>query len=386
MHGPLNSPLAITGVAQSTYRSAGHTGRRLEDLIFDTCAAALKDAGIARDQVDSISIAASDFVDGRCISSMLTANAAGAYLNDEIKTADEGSFALIAAALRLMTGHFQTSLVVAWSKPSESPYAEGQNLASDPFYHRPFGLNHIIASALMANAYRNRYRVPDDAAALVSVKNRTQGCSNPLLDGVSAVELDEVIGSPVVAHPLRKLEIAPEADGACALVLTTADRVRNLDVQPVFLRGLGWCHRLLLPGREGPLAICRTGSGGWTRLSAGRYRQPSPGSGSGRDLRSHGLSRAAGLRGTGVLRARSGRRARAQRFDGQGRKTSGEPFGRLPLGLSRIFGRSGARGRSLPSTAGPRRRPSGRGRANSSGPRLRWIRWTDPFNLYSVQR
>ena len=114
MHGPLSSPLAITGVAQSTYRSGGHTGRRLEDLIFDTCAAALKDAGIARDQVDSISIAASDFVDGRCISSMLTANAAGAYLNDEIKTADEGSFALISAALRLMTGHIQTSLVVAW--------------------------------------------------------------------------------------------------------------------------------------------------------------------------------------------------------------------------------------------------------------------------------
>jgi acetyl-CoA C-acetyltransferase len=239
--GALTSQLAIVGVAQSSYRSAGHTGRRLEDLIFETCAAALKDASIARDQVDSIAIAASDFVDGRCISSMLTANAAGAYLNDEIKTADEGSFALIAAALRLMTGHFHTSLVAAWSKPSESPYAEGQNLASDPFYHRPFGLNHIIASALMAGAYRHRYPAVEEAAARVSVKNHTHGSSNPLLDGVHSVEIDEVLASPVIAHPLRKLEIAPEADGAGALVLTTAERARDLDVRPVFLRGLGWC-------------------------------------------------------------------------------------------------------------------------------------------------
>jgi acetyl-CoA C-acetyltransferase len=231
----------IAGVAQSSYRSAGHTGLRLEDLIFETCAAALKDAGIGRDQVDNIAIAASDFVDGRCISSMLTANAAGAYLNDEIKTADEGSFALIAAVLRLMTGHFQTSLVAAWSKPSESPYAEGQNLASDPFYHRPFGLNHVIASALMAGAYRHRYGVVEEVAAGVTVKNRTHGSNNPLLDGVHSVEIDEVLASPVVAHPLRKLEIAPEADGACALVLTTAERARDLDVRPVFLRGIGWC-------------------------------------------------------------------------------------------------------------------------------------------------
>ena len=236
----MDFPLVIAGIAQSRYRSSGHTNTRLEDLIFETCAAALEDAGLTRDGVDSVVIAASDHVDGRCISSMLTANAAGAYLNDEIKTADEGSFALVVAALRLMTGHFRTSLVASWSKPSESPYAVGQNLMADPFYHRPFGLNHIVASALMASAYRDRFRAADDVAAGVAVKNRSHGRNNPLLDGVRAVELDEVLESPRVAYPLRTLEVAPEADGACALVLTTEETARNMNMRPVYLRGMGW--------------------------------------------------------------------------------------------------------------------------------------------------
>lgn len=232
-------PLVIAGVAQSRYRS-GHTGTRLEDLIFQTCAAALEDAGLTRDGVDSVVIAASDHVDGRCISSMLTANAAGAYLNDEIKTADEGSFALVVAALRLLTGHFRTSLVASWSKPSESPYAVGQNLMADPFYHRPFGLNHIVASAMMASAYRDRFNASDDVAAHVAVKNRSHGRNNPLLDGVRAVQLNEVLESPHIAYPLRKMEVAPEADGACALVLTTEETARDMDIRPVYLRGMGW--------------------------------------------------------------------------------------------------------------------------------------------------
>ena len=233
-------PLVIAGVAQSSYRTSGHRDIRLEDLIFETCAAALDDAGLARDEVDSVVIAASDHVDGRCISSMLTANAAGAYCNDEIKAADEGAFALVLAALRLLTGHFRTSLVASWSKPSESPYALGQNLAADPFYHRPFGLNHVVGAALMASAYRHRFGAADDAAARVVVKNRAHGRNNPLVEEVRAVELQEVLASPYAAYPLRALEVAPEADGASALVLATEERARDLDARPVYLRGMGW--------------------------------------------------------------------------------------------------------------------------------------------------
>ena len=124
--------LVIAGAAQSRYSLRGSSAR-LEELIFHTAAAALDDCGLTRDRVDSVVIAASDAIDGRCISSMLTAHAAGAYLKDEIKVADEGSFGLIAAALRLLTAEFHTSLVVIWSKPSETPYQQVQTLQAEPF-------------------------------------------------------------------------------------------------------------------------------------------------------------------------------------------------------------------------------------------------------------
>ena len=236
----LSRELVIAGVGQTNYLLAGHRDIRLEDLIFQACAAALEDSGLTRQDMDNVVIAASDLLDGRCISSMLTANPAGAYLKDEIKAADEGSFALVVAALRLLSGEFETALVATWSKPSEGQYARGQLFAADPFYHRPFGLNHITASAVMASAYRARFQIDQDALAMVVQKNRLNGQRNQRVAASVATDMEEIAESRVVAYPLREAEIAPEADGACALVLTTRERLPRSDRRTVKLAGFGW--------------------------------------------------------------------------------------------------------------------------------------------------
>ena len=56
--------------------------KRLEEMVFDTAKAALDDAGITRDELDHVTIAACDELDGRSISSMLLSAPAGAYLKD----------------------------------------------------------------------------------------------------------------------------------------------------------------------------------------------------------------------------------------------------------------------------------------------------------------
>ncbi len=231
--------LVIAGAAQSRYSLRGSSAR-LEEMIFETTAAALDDCGLTRDRVDSVVIAASDSIDGRCISSMLTAHAAGAYLKDEIKVSDDGSFGVIAAALRLLTGEFHTSLVVSWSKPSESASRQVQTLQAEPFYHRPFGLTATTSMALMASAYQRRYGIDEGVPAKVVVKNRANGRKNKLIDAVTDVTLEQVLDSAYAAYPVRKLEIAPPADGVCALVLTTEERARDLKQTPVYLNGLGW--------------------------------------------------------------------------------------------------------------------------------------------------
>jgi acetyl-CoA C-acetyltransferase len=226
-------------VAQTRY-SRATPGERLEEMVYHAASAALADARITRDEVDNIVIAASDAVDGRAISSMLTACPAGAYLKDEIKASDEGGFAVILAALRLLTGEFETSLVVSWSKPSECTYSAAQSLVSDPFFTRPFGLNHVTSTALLAARYRSRYGISDDAPARVVAKNRENGRRNPLLEAPAAVTVDQVRASRYVAYPIRELEIAPEADGAAAVVLTARENLGSRKHPRPRLAGMGW--------------------------------------------------------------------------------------------------------------------------------------------------
>jgi len=95
--------VGIVGVGQTV-----HCGARnevsLTDLIFEATTAAFDDAGLTRDQVDAVVIASHDLVDGRGISNMITATAAGGMFRDEIRVADDGAFALILACFRALRG------------------------------------------------------------------------------------------------------------------------------------------------------------------------------------------------------------------------------------------------------------------------------------------
>src|SRR5215210_8103297 len=85
----------ISGIGQAP--DAGSGTDSLETLIFSAATAALGDAGLDRSELDGIVIAASDQVDGRAISSMLTSAPAGAYLNEEINVASSPGHAVALA-------------------------------------------------------------------------------------------------------------------------------------------------------------------------------------------------------------------------------------------------------------------------------------------------
>src|SRR5262249_37173557 len=62
--------------------------KRLEEMVYDTSAQALRAAAIERSELDHITIAACDELDGRSISSMLMVAPAGGYLKDELRVTD----------------------------------------------------------------------------------------------------------------------------------------------------------------------------------------------------------------------------------------------------------------------------------------------------------
>jgi acetyl-CoA acyltransferase len=70
-------------------------------------------------------------------------------------------------------------------------------------------------------------------AAAVAVKNRAHARSNPRAQFRGPVTGDEVLGSRMIADPLRLLMCSPVADGAAAVVVCSEERARSRDAADI---------------------------------------------------------------------------------------------------------------------------------------------------------
>jgi acetyl-CoA acetyltransferase len=81
--------------------------------------------------------------------------------------------------------------------------------------------------ALYARRRMDRFGATEEDFAQVKVKNARHGLANPYARYRGEVTVDEVLSSPMVADPLRLLEICATSDGGAALVLTSMDVARR---------------------------------------------------------------------------------------------------------------------------------------------------------------
>ena len=199
---------------------------RLEEMAYATARAALDDAGVARAEIDHVTLAASDEIDARGITSMLLAAPSGAYLKDEMRVTDSGLAGLHLGAMRAGSGDLQLGLVVSWSQSSVGPLEDIARMRGEPFYLRPIGLNFAIADGLFAGAVAARHGIAE-ADVAERVRTRMQSAANnPRAVRRPVPSLAEIAQSPLLAHPLRARHRAPVTDGAVAMVLASGDWLR----------------------------------------------------------------------------------------------------------------------------------------------------------------
>ena len=127
--------------------------RSLSELIFDTVRRAIDEGGSGMTGITSVVLAAHDLVDGRSLSSMVTAPAAGAYLRDEIRYGDDGAAAFAAAVVRIEAGETERSIVAAWGRGSEHDVDGVSRALFDPFFGMPLGLEELHVSGMRAQAW-----------------------------------------------------------------------------------------------------------------------------------------------------------------------------------------------------------------------------------------
>jgi acetyl-CoA C-acetyltransferase len=202
--------LFIEGVALDV--SWRDRSRSLTDLIFTAVRGAIDDSRKPMAEIDSVVLAAHDLVDGRSLSSMVTAPAAAAYLRDEIRFGDDGAGALAAAMTRLEAGHNRRSIVAAWGRASEHDVDAFSHSLFDPFFGGPVGLDEPAVSAMRAQRWLEGHEAADRTRA--SQQRHARAARNP-----RAVTESGVRQSP--PYPLHPDELPVWADFAVALVMST---------------------------------------------------------------------------------------------------------------------------------------------------------------------
>ncbi len=151
------------------------------------------------------------------------------------------------AASAIVTGMADT-VVVAMADSLRSGLTREQALAvqsstGHPEFEQPYGPTVPAYYALLARAHMARYGTTAEDFAAVAVSGRAHAARHPAAQMRDPITVEDVLGSRMIADPLHLLDCSLVSDGGAAVVLTSAERARDLPQAPVFLLGAGEGHR-----------------------------------------------------------------------------------------------------------------------------------------------
>ena len=119
----------------------------------------------------------------------------------------------------------------------------GQIVSSDLVHwswYMPYGmLTPGSWIAMIANKYMHHYGVTAEDLGRVAISQRNYAQSNPrsFFHG-KPLTMEDYLASKMIADPLRLYDFCQETDGGCAILVTSAERARDLQQKPAIIRGV----------------------------------------------------------------------------------------------------------------------------------------------------
>lgn len=217
---------AVLGVAQVPMRT------RLPDTTYDellarVAAGAVEDAGLQPEDIDGLLLAQAPTttlgVDEPHLWGMAGLPGSHRFLGRVHVAAASGLAAFRLAAGYVKAGRRRNVLIVAADLADEGSSLRGA-LAQmhDPFTSGQAPINAITAAALQASRYMADHHVSERTMASVVVKNRANGVLNPFAQLRKAISVDEVVDSPPLSWPVKRMDSSPRTSGAAAVVVGSA--------------------------------------------------------------------------------------------------------------------------------------------------------------------
>ncbi len=234
--------VAVVGVGYSGF-NANTPDFSWKEITLEAAVRAYDDAGInPRKDVDSIVTCAEDFWEGFAIFDEFVPDQLGGVLKPTCTVCADFLFGLATAYMQIKSGLAEIAVVEAHSKASDIlTFGEVIKFAMDPIWLREIGNGHpYYFAALEMSQYINECCITEEQMAEVVVKNKNNALKNSSAPYGAKITVEDVLNSPMVFDPMRKLEIAPRADGAIVFVLANEEVARDITDTPVWVKGVGW--------------------------------------------------------------------------------------------------------------------------------------------------
>ncbi|MEE9199760.1 MAG: acetyl-CoA acetyltransferase [Dehalococcoidia bacterium] len=239
--GFISKKTAVVGIAEFPERRAPH---KTAMQIHAECAkAALEDAGLTKDDVDGYFTSA---VGG----GMPTATMAE-YMKISPTYVDStsiGGASFVShvghAAAAISAGVCNVALItygsIAWTEAKAVGTGGDLEIWDAPYsFEQPYGPTIVGCYALAAQRHAYEFGSTDAQRAEIAVATRKWAAMNPQAMFRDPLTIDEVVGSRIISSPLHKLECCVISDGGGAIVMTSAERAKDLKHPPVYILGAG---------------------------------------------------------------------------------------------------------------------------------------------------
>lgn len=212
---------AIIGVGQTKHSKARDDVSQPE-LVREACSRALENAELTPEELDAVVLTNMELFEGRALPDLWCAEGAFGAGKPLMKVATggtSGTSGVIAGYLQAASGVFDTVLVCGWEKHSEGSTQTGMAL-TDPLWDRHVAAGAIGNFALSISQFMQTRGATEEQAARVAVKARKNACRNPYAHlQIPDITVEKVLKSKLLAWPVRLLDMCPQSDGACAIVI-----------------------------------------------------------------------------------------------------------------------------------------------------------------------
>jgi len=252
--------VSIVGIGQTPVGE--HWETSLRTLGLQAIQAALADAGL--DRVDALIIgnALAGSISSQNHIAPLVADFAGLRGVEAVRVeaADaSGGMALRQGYLMVASGLAKTVMVLGVEKVTdvvgpERPAALSTFLDSE--YEAAQGATPVALLALLMRRYMQVHNLKVADFANFSVNAHANGSKNPNAMYRNLIKGDRFASAPLVSDPVSLFDVAPDADGAAAVILTATERAADMVPRPIrILASAAATDALAIHDRPDPLSL-----------------------------------------------------------------------------------------------------------------------------------